>query len=176
MAVSIAHQGYLFRLLSLSLGAALVPFAAFADASFEDASSDVQIDVRVIQAQGRIEDPVASDKPIPIRIDSRLSDLADKLRKLPFRGFVFLEGEQRRVPVRKKSVLPLMNGQSLSLRPLYIDSEKVGLWVHWKDRAGADILDTRMHLDLGQSMIAGTDLLNDPSGGLVLAVQVSPPQ
>jgi hypothetical protein len=171
----ITPHGFLYQLMSVSFGAVLIPFVVHADATLEDSSRDVQIDVRVIQAQGRIEDPGTSDKPIPIRIDSRLSDLADKLRKLPFRGFVFVVGEQRRVPVRRKTTLPLTNGQSLSLRPLYIDSEKVGLWVQWKDRVGTDILDTRMHLDLGQSMIAGTDLLNDPSSGLVLAVQVSPP-
>ncbi len=155
--------------------AAVVTESRSPDESFsEPLGQELQIVVRTIQAQGRIDEHLRSDKPIPIRIDSRLSDLADKLRRLPFRGFVYMSGDERTVPVRRKSVVALVNGQSLALRPLYIDKEKVGLWVRWTDKSGAEILDTRMHLDIGQSMIAGTDLLNDPSGGLVLAVEVTP--
>jgi hypothetical protein len=137
-------------------------------------SQNLLITVRTIQAQGRIDENEMSGNPIPIRIDGRLKDLADKLRKLPFRGFVFMSGDERTVPVRRKEVLALVNGQTLSMRPLYLEDNKVGLWVRWQDRSGAEILDTRMHLDIGQSMIAGTDLLNDPSSGLVLAVEVAP--
>jgi hypothetical protein len=138
----------------------------------------VLVTVRTIEAQGRIEE-TESREPIPVRIDGRLGDLADKLKKLPFRGFVFLSADQRGVSVRKKELISLVNGQTLSLRPLYSEqvpggTQKIGLWLRWQDRTGAEILDTRMHFDDGQSMIAGTDQAKDPLNGLILAVQVSP--
>ena len=141
-------------------------------------SGKVIITVRTIEAQGRIEDHETTG-PIPVRIDGRLGDLADKLKKLPFRGFVLLSADQRTVPVRKREYVALVNGQSLSLRPLYSEGapggpKKIGLWLRWQDRTGAAILDTRMHFDDGQSMIAGTDQARDPSNGIILAVQVAP--
>ena len=140
--------------------------------------SKVLITVRTIEAQGRIEE-TETDQQIPVRIDGRLADLADKLKKLPFRGFVFLSADKRAISVRKKELISLVNGQTLALRPLYSElvpggSQKIGLWLRWQDRAGAEILDTRMHFDDGQSMIAGTDQAKDPLSGLILAVQVAP--
>lgn len=129
----------------------------------------VKLKVRLIQAAERID---AHESSVAIRIDSRLEDLADKLKKLPFRNFNLLLSEGIRVPLMKKESIALIGDQVLHLRPLYCDQEKIGMWLKWSDRSGGEILDTRMHFHPDQSMLVGTDLVNNPKNGLILALEV----
>lgn len=140
------------------------------------ATALVEVLVRSIQAEDRIEE--TGDTPISIRIDSRLEDLADKLKKLPFRNFSFIGGDRKIVPVLKKGYIALANGQGLTFRPLYAEEnstahKRIGLWLKWQDKSGLDILDTRMHFEEGQNMLLGTDLVANPNNGLILALEVS---
>lgn len=129
----------------------------------------VKLKVRLIQAVEKID---VNENSVAIRIDSRLEDLADKLKKLPFRNFNLLLSEGVRVPLMKKESIALIGDQVLHLRPLYCDQEKIGMWLKWSDRSGDEILDTRMHFHPDQSMLVGTDLVNNPKNGLILALEV----
>lgn len=134
------------------------------------ATSIVAVHVRTIEAIGRFDDQ--GEESVPVRIDGRLADLAEKLRKLPFRSFNLLSSQNIVTPLLRKQQVNLTNGQSLWLRPLYCEENRVGLWIHWQDQGGAEILDTRMHLDMGRGMLVGSDLAANPRNALILALEV----
>ena len=73
----------------------------------------------------------------------------------------------------QKEVLPLVNGHTLAVRPLYVSPNRIGLWLKWLDKGGVEILDTRLHFDPGESMLTGTDG-NRGDKGVVLAIDVKP--
>ncbi len=134
--------------------------------------SKVIVNVRVIRATDKMDPGEESFSPDPVKVDRRLKDISFKLQKLPFRAYSLLSSEQKVVPAKKRESFLIASGQSLTVRPLYMEKDEVGLWLKWVDQNGAEILDTRMHINYGESMIAGTD--STPLCGLVLVVDVSP--
>lgn len=153
----------------------------------------VTVSVRVIQAGGRIgrgaELNPSAVRPLPgdaamgvnmfqprspnltYKIDPRLSDIREKLMKLPFLHFRMIGQQQSVVSLKRKYIIDLPGGHVLALRPLYVEGPRVGMWMRWRERDGADVLDTRVHFNCGESMITGTD---NAYGGAVLAITVSP--
>lgn len=129
----------------------------------------VLVNVRTLRAVERF-DRTPNPGVVAVKIDSRLQDLSSKLRELPFKNFSLLSTEERTIPLKKRETLSLGGGQTLTLRPLYADNDRVGMWLKWKEPDGSDILDTRMHFNFGESMIAGTD--NSPSSGVILVIDV----
>lgn len=136
----------------------------------EDASK-ILVRVRAIRASQSINDagnvkPIASQK---IEVDPRLADISVKLRQLHFRNFRLVSNDQVAIPLRKKESINLTEKTVLSLRPLYVDDERIGMWIKWTDRSGQQVLlDTRMHFDSEESMLTGTDSQED--SGLILAI------
>lgn len=106
------------------------------------------------------------------KLDPAISDLKDKLESLPFEHFTLASSDERSIPLKKKETIQFAGGQVLHLRPLSIEGDKVSLWLSWEDAKGQSILDTRMHFDSSQSMLAGTD--NTDNTGLLLAISVRP--
>lgn len=107
-----------------------------------------------------------------MEIDPAIQDLSQKLLKLNFSTYRLLGTNREVVGMKKKEVLHLVDGYMLTVRPLYIEDKRVGMWLKWQDRSGLVILDTRMHFDPGSTMLAGTD--RGDSSGLVLAIDVVP--
>jgi hypothetical protein len=142
----------------------------------ECSSCPVAVDVRVVRASNpspselSLTSQQAARKP---RIDFRLKDLAAKLQRLPFQSYTVVSVEHRLIPLKKREVIGLSGGQTLTLRPLYVEDKRVGMWLKWQDQNGGDILDTRMHFDFGESVLTGTD--NSENGGLILAIDVTQP-
>ncbi len=58
------------------------------------------------------------------------------------------------------------------LRPIAVDGDNICLWLKWKDKAGTELLDTRLRFVAGESMLTGTDHM--PDAGLILAIRVEP--
>ena len=106
------------------------------------------------------------------KLDPAISDLKEKFDSLPFEHFVLVSSEERTLPLKKKETIQFSGGQVLHLRPLFIEGNKVSLWLNWEDAKGQNILDTRMHFDSSQSVLAGTDSTDDT--GLLLAISVQP--
>ena len=127
--------------------------------------------VRTVEAQGG---GASENGSAPAKIDPRLSDISEKLRKLHFKSYRLLASQTQVVPLMKKGKLALVNGDNLILRPLLVSSERVSMWLKWKDAEGMEILDTRMHFDPGESMLTGTD--NNEESGVILAIEVKPAQ
>ena len=142
----------------------------------EDQPSQVIVDVRTVRAENRLN---GADEQANPSIDSHLQDLRDKLERLPFRQFRIVGSERVKLPLKRKGTLVLVGGQTLTIRPLYMENEKVGLWFKWLDSQGTQILDTRMHVVPGESFLAGTDITDNESSsdnGVILAIGVSPAQ
>lgn len=139
-------------------------------------SGSVSVRVRAIRALGAFQQgeiDASSMTPAEERLqglDPKLLDLKDKLAKLQYHRFRLLTQQAAEIPLRKKQTIPLISGQTLTLRPLYVDGQKIGLWLRWKDPTGSDILDTRLHFDNESSMITGTEAAAD--SGIILAIDV----
>lgn len=133
------------------------------------ADSQVIVSVRTVRAS----DPLTGPATRKLKIDERIRDLSQKLSKLPYGAYSLLSAERLTIGMKHRQSLTLAGGQTLTVRPLYADDERVGMWLKWQEPNGAEILDTRMHFDYGESMIAGTD--NTPESGVILAIDVSKP-
>jgi hypothetical protein len=167
------YRSFLFQLASLVLASTLsLVGSAVADERFYEAS-DVTIFVRTIEATDPIKGDLsdAAEEPV-VRVDAALEDLQPKLAQLPFSSFKLLASKQEHVSLRKRQTLHLPNGQSLVLRPMYVDHKRVGVWLNWKDTGGTDILNTRIHFDADDSVLTGTDCPHD--AGLILAIKAVP--
>ena len=137
----------------------------------------VRIRVRTVKATLRLPDQELPDPtssqgaPIDRIVDDSLFDLAPKLEKLHFKKFHLVSSQDEVVPMMKKATMYLQDGNTLSVRPLYLDGPKIGMWLRWQSATGVKILDTRMHFHCGESMLTGTD--GDGDSGMVLAIDVA---
>jgi hypothetical protein len=105
-----------------------------------------------------------------ISVDSRLSDLKPQLQALNFAKFKLMDRQDNHVELKRKAVMHLAGGHTLTIRPLYANSQKIGLWLHWVDQSGMEMLDTRMHFKPGQTMMAGAE--STENCGRILAINV----
>lgn len=108
--------------------------------------------------------------PPAISIDPRLEDVRTKLEQLHYAQYSLLATGSRDVSMLKKETVTFHNGHTLTVRPLYIQDRRVGLWMKWNDGSGMNLLDTRMHLDCGEHLVTGTE--SDPQRGIILVVKV----
>jgi hypothetical protein len=106
-----------------------------------------------------------------ISVDKKLEDIRSKLLQLPFSHYQLLSAKEEIITLKKKNKFNLPNGQKLIFRPMYLEGEKVGLWLNWRDEVGKEILNTRLHFDSVDSVVTGTNCGRDE--GLVLAIKAS---
>lgn len=128
---------------------------------------DVKIDVRILRGTG------AGGEHHPL--SPRLQDLAPKLEKLPYGSYELLAAKTETVPIAAKRIIPLSDGHQLTLRPLYVQDERIGMWIKWTRKDNdhdMDIIDTRVHISCEEDMLTGLE--ENQEQGLLLAVKVSP--
>lgn len=150
------------HIIVLCLGL-VVSFAAQAE------DQKIKVKVRLLQASEKSSvgfSSFVSDKPV----EKDLADLKEQLDVLPFEHFKVLTKEKAVLPLKKQATIKLANGHYLILKALSIDNGQVGLWLNWKDESGQCLLDTRMHFDSAEAMLAGTD--HNTDDGLLLAINV----
>ena len=114
-------------------------------------------------------------------IDPRLADITLQLNKLRYRHFTLMTLQQRQVQLMKRELITLPGGHSVNLRPIYLENNRVGMWIRWQDPSGAPVLDTRMHFSCGQTLVAGTESGDfavdaDPKSksAMILAIDAKP--
>jgi len=164
----------LFITLALLNVALLAPISLFAETGrVADASKSVTVEVRTIEASEPLPQENITVSPL-FNIDVRLTDIRSKLEKLHYRNFKQLGIQSQVLPVLQKESIALVNGQTLTMRPLYVSTKRIGLWLKWSDKSGAAVLDTRMHFDPGESMLTGTEI--EGSKATILAIDVKPMQ
>lgn len=141
-------------------------------AECEDSTS-VNVFVRAIQASDPIKDVpgTASEVQAP-KVATELADISAKLAQLPFSSFTMLSAKNETHLIKKRETMKLPNGQSLTLRPMYMENKRVGLWLNWREADGSEILNTRVHFDADDTVVTGTDCAGDK--GLILAIKAVP--
>ncbi len=139
-------------------------------------SSTVKVQVRALKASDMPPEAAGdvayfSARRAPVSLDSRLSDLRPRLEKLSFRSYRLISDETRSIGLTRREVFIMNDGAHLSVRPLYLEKGKVGMWLKWEDKLGMPLLDTRMQFSPGESFLTGTD--HNPASGIILAVDVA---
>lgn len=107
-----------------------------------------------------------------VQVDPRLNDLVGKLHKLRFHCYRLISSQREIIPLGKRETVKVADGNQLTLRPLTIKENRVGMWIKWEDPSGMRVLDTRMHFDMGESVVTGVEAASN--SGLILAIDVSP--
>jgi len=157
------------RLVALFMSALyFFPWAVQADESCEH--SKVKVVVRTIQATGSRTD-LTTQAPA---LEDSLADLKPQLALLPFSNFHLISSKEEEISLKQKESFRLPNGQTLTFRPMYMEKERVGMWLSWKDTDGSDILNTRVHFDSDDSVLTGTDYHDNE--GRILAIRAIKPE
>jgi hypothetical protein len=146
------------------------PLVGSADESCENAK--IKVVVRTIQATGARQS-AATDQAPTTSVEESLSDLKPQLLLLPFSTFHLISLKEEEISLKKKESFRLPNGQTLTFRPMYMEKERVGMWLSWKDTDGSDILNTRIHFDADDSVLTGTDYHENE--GRILAIRAVKP-
>ncbi len=131
--------------------------------------TSVRVRVRAIEARS---EQGAQKQSRPSKLGRGLADLEHKLSELSFDSFKLLGTQQAQIELKKKYAMTLSNRDMLTLRPLYVEGKRTGLWLKWRDSAGLEILDTRLHFACGESMLAGAN--SNSESAVILAIDVSP--
>lgn len=101
-------------------------------------------------------------------MDKRLGDIKSKLETLPYGTFSLRSSQRVEVPVKKKRIIKLPDGQQLTMRLLYRNERKLGIWIDWLDDAGMQLLNSKIHLQCTEPVLAGTD--NSDGSAMLLAI------
>jgi hypothetical protein len=137
----------------------------FANSSIQhkpNLTNAINLRVRTFVASNQSTDEHSEQKHSDQKIDERLADLKNRLKELPYDTFTLKSFENVQVPVKKREMVRLPNGQTLEFRLLYRDDHKLGMWLDWHDEYGLQLLNSRMHLSCKESFLAGTE---DSRGG-----------
>ena len=146
------------------------PEVLIADEPSDAPDFPLKVEVRTIRAEGVL----APDAPAPSSADVERSiqDLTSQLSRLRYSKFRLVDEQSLTLPPRKRRKLAIADGNQITLRPVAVSGDTICLWLKWKDRSGAQILDTRLRFVAGQSMLTGTE--HNPDVGLILAIKVEP--
>jgi hypothetical protein len=137
----------------------------------EPAPQEVSVRIRAIRAS--VPNSIDKDELKPLSIDKKLDDISTKLSGFDFRRFKLISEQVLTVPVKKKTVVNLTEKTVLNIRPTYVEPNKLGLWIKWTDSSGQrTLLDTRMHFDSQENMLAGTNCENNKA--LILSIGAVP--
>lgn len=162
------------RLIALVVVGLLFIFTSPALAEESCHEGMIKVIVRTIQASGpRQANTQDKQDSNSISLEASLADLKAKLALLPFNSFRLISSQEQEISLKKKDSFRLPNGQSLTFRPMYMEQERVGMWLSWKEADGSDILNTRLHFDADESVLTGTDYHDNE--GRILAIRAVKP-
>ena len=133
----------------------------------QDKPTKVTINIKSIES--KVPRDVKSNTKISVHDSIR--DLRPKLKQIPYRNFDLTSSENFVVPINENQQIALKNGDLLSLQLLYLDSERVGMRMDWKDTQNQQLIDTQLHFDCLETMLVGAEG-DDENSGKILAVSV----
>ena len=126
----------------------LLSAVAFAD----EAKQAVSFKIESIACRDRQKALIKSDKII---IHDSIRALKPKLKKLPYKSYHLDSVKNVTLPDSNRHEVQLKNGDMLALELLYFDDKRVGLEIDWRDKSNMKLLETRMHFDRNDTMLAG---------------------
>lgn len=94
---------------------------------------------------------------VKVKMNRSLAPFKDHLLQYPFHNYRIKYMSQISVPVMEKEKFLLSDNESLDLRVLYCEQKRASLWINWKDEAGRELLDTRVHFNKNEPLIAGIE-------------------
>ncbi len=148
----------------------VVYFAEARSDEIHPESQMVTLSVRTIQASARrVSDISQGAADRKVRLEGNIGDLKPKLLQLPFDTFQLLATKEENIALMSRDSMQLPNGHTLTFRPIYIDTKRLSIWLHWRDDVGGEILNTRVHFDASDAVLTGTDYAHDR--GLILAIK-----
>jgi len=130
----------------------------------------VSIDIRALIGSEPASDGVGGVSAASL--DSDIKDLASQLSRLRYEKFELLDFKQQEVNLRSRRKVELPRGQKLVFKPMYVEGNRVGMWMRWNDHKGMRLLDTLMHFECGETIVSGVESSNDH--GYILAIKVHP--
>lgn len=162
----------LFTLLVCAVSLISLSERCYAEEGAQAPDFPLQVEVRTIRAEGIL--PAATEAvPVPSAdVEKSIVDLSSQLEHLKYGKFRLVDEQSLVIPPRKRRKLALADGHQITIRPVAVSGESICLWLKWRDRAGTQILDTRVRFVAGQSMLTGTE--HTPEVGLILAIKVVP--
>ena len=161
--------------------------------AFAEDDRGVLVQVRVIKGS----QPIESGSLRKFEYDKRLEDLRPELTRLHYGSFSLLAAQKKVVRLAHRETIPLTDGETLTVRPHYMDAAKIGMWLRWVEKSGAPVLDTRLHLDSGKNILLeesreysamhpasrqeeralmGASVAPPSGTGMILAISVGPPE
>ena len=153
------------RLISFSLFVVLCSTSLYAEDGI------VKVRIREIHGLG-----IANKANGDVSISEELRDLDKKLKKLNYQEYQLLDTQMQEVVLKQRANLSFSDGHVLTVRPLYLtpagEASRISMWIHWADKLGMEILDTRMHFTCGEAMLTGVEQTN--KDGRILAIDVTP--
>lgn len=162
------------RILTVATLGTLVALTDPASAEDSCVGTKIKLIVRTIQAsEPRQPNTQENAETNSMTLEESLTDLKPKLALLPFSSFRLISRKEEEISLKKKESIQLPNGQTLSFRPMYMENERVCMWLSWKDTDGTDILNTRIHFDADESVLTGTDYHDNE--GRILAIRAIKP-
>lgn len=178
----------MFRKLSLCITA----FVTFLSV---DAYAEVAVPAQGVSTQREVEVPEAKAEPeyrITIRaveariaapdsrgqnramVDDRLKDIRTKLEQIErFNQFSMVSSFERVMRLKQVEQIDLIGGQILRIKPVSFNPPRVCLWLRWEDSNGEEILDSRMHFNTADSVLAGMEKESEQES-LILAINAVP--
>lgn len=121
--------------------------------------------IRLMVIEGRDKD--SADQHNSIQFDSNLKSVSSKLLSLPFRSYSLLKKQDVDLPINEKQEL-YIHDNKIQMRQLGAEKNKFCIWLRWDDESGMNLIDTRLHLRPGETMILGSDATSD--SGVILAL------
>lgn len=124
----------------------------FSVSLFAEESKSINLKIESIECRDRQKKLIESDK---IVIHDSIRALKPKLKKLPYKSYHLDSVANVSLPSSERQEVKLKNGDMLALELLYFDNERVGLEIDWRDESDMKLLQTRMHFDQDDTMLAG---------------------
>ncbi len=123
-------------------------------------SQSIRLQFRTLKAWSGGDSPASGD----------LGDLSDKLKSLNYEKFELLSTEEVLFEPGSKQSVRLGDGDLLTVKVLYQNPKRVGIWYHWEDASGAELIDSRLHFGCTKPLLTAVD--SGDGQGKVLAINL----
>ena len=133
-------------------------------------AQQVSIEITAVRAVQNLRGGSGDSKKREVGPD--LASLSRRLKKLPYRQFHLLSKNEFVVPVNRRFQLRIGPGHRLTMNPISVTPEGIAIWLRWKDDAGEKVLDSRLRVQPGETILTGTD--HTKESGLILAIRILP--
>jgi hypothetical protein len=103
-----------------------------------------------------------------VKFASSLKQISAKLLPLPFKSYSLASQQNFSIDLNALKELTLYNQSTIKMKVLAHSRNKICMWLRWDDNTGLNLIDTKIYLKPGDTMILGSDSASDE--GVVLAV------